>query len=83
MSSMKLKVVDARKQRLADTVFRKLAEIEEHPEIAMWDIAAYEGDIEKATVGFRILYKVFQTQKTSSSWLSLTGQLSALLEFTD
>ena len=50
---MALKMINARKERLTDEDFRRLAEIEEHPEVAKWDIPAYEGDVEKALTAFK------------------------------
>jgi len=48
-----LKIHNARKEKLTDEDFRSLAEIEEHPEVAKWDIPAYGGDVEKAFSAFK------------------------------
>lgn len=50
---MALKIVNARKEKLTDRDFRRLAEIEEHPEVAKWDIPAYGGDVQRAFAAFK------------------------------
>lgn len=48
-----LKIINARKRKLTDEDFRRLAEIEEHPEVARWDIPAFGGDVERAFAAFK------------------------------
>ncbi|KPV62606.1 MAG: acetyltransferase [Candidatus Bathyarchaeota archaeon BA1] len=48
-----LKMLNAREGRLTDEDFRRLAEIEEHPEVARWDIPAFGGDVERAFASFK------------------------------
>jgi len=48
-----LKIINVRKGRLTDEDFRRLAEIEEHPEVARWDIPAFGGDVERAFAAFK------------------------------
>ena len=50
---MTLEIVNAREKKLTDEDFRRLAEIEEHPEVAKWDAPAYGGDLEKAYDAFK------------------------------
>jgi len=50
---MMLEIINARKAKLMDEDFRRLAEIEEHPQIAKWDVPAYGGDVEKAFAAFK------------------------------
>ena len=48
-----LKIIDARKHKLTDKEIWMLAEIEEHPKVARWDIPAFEGDVERAFTAFK------------------------------
>jgi len=50
---MALKIINAKKEKLGDEDYRRLAEMEEHPEVAKWDIPAFEGDLEKAYLAFK------------------------------
>lgn len=48
-----IKIVNARKVMLKNEDFQRLAEIEEHPRVARWDIPAFGGDVKKASAGFQ------------------------------
>lgn len=50
---MALEILNAKEKRLTDEEIQMLAEIEEHPEIAKWDIPAYGGDVEKVYMAFK------------------------------
>lgn len=60
---MSFEIVDAKKKRLSDEDIRMLADIEEHPAVAKWDIPAFKGELEKAYEGFKkALGKLPQTE---------------------
>ena len=50
---LKLEIINAKEIRLSSDDIHMLAEIEVHPEVAKWDILAFEGDVEKAYLAFK------------------------------
>jgi len=60
---MALEIVNAKETRLKDDEIRMLAEIEEHPEIAKWDIPAFGGVMEKRMLPLKSLIKNFLKAK--------------------
>ena len=72
---MALEILNAKEKRLTDEEIRMLAEIEEHPEIAKWDIPAYGGDMEKACMAFKKYFEEPQKSEDESLVAKVDGRV--------
>lgn len=75
--------MNARKEKLTDRDFRRLAEMEEHPEVAKWIFQLMEEIWNKHSLLSRTPLEIFSRHATSFLSLCSMGKLWASLEYID